>query len=123
MALARIALRLLFALSLALVAALSLLPPEAEPSISFLSDKMQHAAAYGWLGLIGFAAFAERRARAVLLVLLPGYGVAIELLQHFVPRRTPELADAVADLLGVLLGAGLYLLACRLGSFARAEAG
>lgn len=44
-----------------------------------------------------------------LVVMLPIFGAAIELAQYFVPGRTPELADAIANLIGALLGLALAL--------------
>lgn len=106
---ARSGLRFLFICSLVAVAILSLLPPNAEPSVSFLSDKLQHASAYAWLALIGAIAYSSRRANMALVVMLPIFGAAIELAQYFVPGRTPELADAIANLIGALLGLALAL--------------
>lgn len=111
----RSALKVLFACSLVAVSILSLLPPNAEPSLSFLSDKLQHASAYAWLALIGAIAYSSRRAKMTLLVMLPIFGAAIELVQYFVPDRTPELADAIANLVGVLLGLALVLVARQFG--------
>jgi VanZ family protein len=68
------------------------------------SDKLYHAAAFG--SLMWWFAVALPRSRwwrTGLLVL--GLGVAIEFLQGFVPFRAPSLADALADGLGVLVGA------------------
>jgi len=51
------------------------------------------------------------------LVAIP-MGAVLELGQHFVPGRTPELGDAAANSLGVLAGlvvAGLYRRARRNG--------
>lgn len=110
MAAARLAFKLLFSVSVVAVAVLSLVPPSAEPSISFLSDKLQHASAYAWLAFIGCAAFQTRTARVALIVALPVLGAAIELLQFLVPDRMPEVADELANLAGVVAGVGLHWL-------------
>lgn len=110
MAAARLALKLLFSVSVAAVTVLSLVPPSAELPISFLSDKLQHASAYAWLAFVGCAAVQARTARIAIIVALPGLGAAIELLQFLVPDRMPEVADELANLAGVLVGAGLYWL-------------
>jgi hypothetical protein len=47
--------------------------------------------------------------------LLGAYGVATEVVQAFVPRRTPELADVVEDLLGVAAGLAIGAAVAWLG--------
>ena len=51
---------------------------------------------------------------AALACLLAAYGIGTEVLQAFVPPRTPELADAVEDLLGIAAGLALGVTAIRL---------
>jgi VanZ family protein len=114
MAAGRLTLQLVFLASIVAVAVLSLVPPADEPSVSFLSDKLQHASAYAWLALVGSTAMRSKSARIAMVVLLPLLGAAIELLQFLVPGRAPEVADALANLIGTLLGAGLHRLLGRL---------
>lgn len=70
----------------------------------------------GLLHVVGYAAVAaavartrEPSGRALLVAVAVAFGVGagVELLQGFVPGRTPSVADAAANLLGALLGAGL----------------
>lgn len=107
---ARLALKLLFSVSVLAVTVLSLLPPSAGPSLAFLSDKLQHASAYAWLAFVGYAAIQTPAGRIAVLLALPLLGAAIELLQFLVPNRMPEIADGLADLAGVLAGAGVFRL-------------
>ncbi len=76
------------------------------------SDKLIHAAVYGVLGALCWRG--ARRARpnhssgrviavAVLIAML--YGITDEFHQAFVPRRTPDWQDAIADTLGGMAGA------------------
>jgi VanZ family protein len=109
----RYGLRLLFIGSLVAVSLLSLLPPGSEPSISFLSDKLQHVSAYAWTALIGAMAYSSKRGKITILVALPMFGGAIELAQYFVPGRTPELADEIANLIGTVVGLLLALIVAR----------
>ena len=66
-----------------------------------ISDKIKHAAAYAILGLIGMRAF--RRHEAHLAGFLFVWGVLMEIGQSFVPMRSPEFADLLANLSGILL--------------------
>ena len=82
------------------------------PSPASVGDKQAHALAYGLLALLclmGLTGWRWRRiAGASLLgafVLAVLYGVSDEFHQSFVPGRTPDLADVVAD----AAGAGLAL--------------
>ncbi len=77
-------------------------------------DKMGHAVEYGILGVLLCRAFAGREgfgcSAAILLSTLFGvlYGASDEIHQVFVPGRTCESGDLVADLAGSLIGACAY---------------
>ena len=75
-------------------------------------DKILHAAAYALLGFLFFRALtAERPCKnhnlsLILSVLFTGlYGLSDEIHQSFVPGRTADPADALADLAGGFVGA------------------
>lgn len=72
-----------------------------------VSDKSGHALGYGILGVLLLRAFAGGRLsgvtwRSVLLAIAAAtaYGVTDEFHQAFVPGRSPDALDVVADLLG-----------------------
>ena len=76
-------------------------------------DKILHVAAYLPLGFLFFRALSADRpgknhnTSLILSILLTGlYGLSDEWHQSFVPGRTAETADALADLAGGFLGAG-----------------
>ena len=94
--------RYVFAAGMVAVVVLSLLPGKDMPSVG-VSDKIEHVVAYALLGLAGGLAFPTRRATMLLLVLLPILGIALEVAQLFVPERSSEVADAVADWIGASL--------------------
>jgi VanZ family protein len=82
------------------------------------ADKMVHLALYGMLGaLCGRALMLRRRrsvaGRPVLLVVVAAallatlFGVSDELHQLFVPGRSADWHDAVADALGAVVGAAV----------------
>jgi VanZ family protein len=97
-----------FYLASALVGVLSLVPNAAVPEMP-VDDKTEHILAYAALGLLG--GVASRRGILPRLVLgLGTYGAVLELLQAFSPGRSPEVADAVADIIGACLGAGMAVV-------------
>ena len=80
-----------------------------------LSDKGAHVVAYAALGAALIRALASGQARSMTVmrvliaaVLATAYGMTDELHQRFVPGRTPELLDLVADAAGGLAGAILF---------------
>lgn len=92
---------------------------------SSVSDKTAHFAAYGLLSALFLRALAggalagmtwTRATAAVLLSLL--YGVTDELHQRFVPYRSPDVLDVVADAVGACAGV-IALLILRWGRAAR----
>jgi len=95
-------LKLAFAVTVLTVIVLSLLPGRDLPQVG-LSDKLEHVIAYAGMALAGSLAFPRLPAFLWLLVLLPALGVALEFCQMLVPGRSAEVADAVADTIGVLL--------------------
>jgi VanZ family protein len=113
--------RIGFYLACLLVAGLSLAPGAALPEIS-VGDKIEHVLAYAALGLLGVTT--ARRAPVFTILGLILFGIALELLQAFSPGRSPEIGDALADTIGVCLGAaaarGAALIAIdKLGRAAR----
>lgn len=78
-----------------------------------LADKVAHFMAYGALGAAAFWAQIDLFGRRWTLPLaLAVYGAALEGVQGFGGVRSPELADAFANFLGVVAGyAGAMILA------------
>jgi VanZ family protein len=86
-----------------------------------LSDKVVHFAAYGVLGALVLNALANgtiagltwpRALAAILIAVL--YGLSDELHQSFVPGRSPDALDVLADAAGAA-AAALTLLVFRWG--------
>lgn len=77
---------------------LSLIPSPEFPQPSGF-DKIAHSAVYGILGWLGtwFLGWFSIPFGIVL-------GAGIEILQKFVPGRSSELGDLLADCIGILLG-------------------
>ena len=76
------------------------------------SDKVLHGWEYGLLGLLCYRAFrhaagswAAARALGLAIVSATLYGLSDELHQAFVPERTADLFDLLADGIGAAAGA------------------
>lgn len=80
-------------------------------------DKVLHTGVYGLLGLLfcrAFAAYPGKFRRPILLVALATlltalYGLSDEWHQSFVPARTADSLDLLADLCGGFLGSLFYM--------------
>jgi hypothetical protein len=108
---------LLWILAIAGVITGELLPGDSAPmqwiGAAGVSDKVLHSAAYTLLAFIPVFGFRLRAGliSAAVTVLL---GVALEFAQALVPGRSYEVADMVANALGVGAGIGLGLLGRKL---------
>jgi VanZ family protein len=99
-----------FALCILTVTVLSLLPQAVMPKVG-ISDKVSHFIAYTAIaafGLLGYRTAAVRIAIGVI-----GLGGAIEVGQIFVPGRSAEILDFIADIGGVAAGLVLARLLLR----------
>ena len=89
-----------------LILIMSLIPGKSLVSIEILSmDKILHFIEYSILGILGFKAFSNVK-NLVLLVIFFGtsFGCLNEVIQIFIPCRTPRLYDSLANLLGLTCG-------------------
>ena len=75
------------------------------------NDVVLHLFAFSYLtAALGFAYFASSRwARVVAWMAL--WGVAIEVIQYFIPSRDAEVKDLVVDAFGIALGLLIWLRA------------
>ena len=92
------------------------------PSVAHLrdvpfGDKYMHILGYALLGFLFFRAFRASRPETRLLALSllsisasTAYGVSDEFHQHFVPSRSADILDVLADMLGSCLGVMIYFL-------------
>jgi VanZ family protein len=99
------------------------------PPPAGMSDKSAHAIAYAALGGSLVRALAGGRSRAMTVArilaaaaLATVYGMTDELHQSFVPNRTPDVFDLVADAVGGLAGAAVVAVLARLLRTLRADA-
>jgi VanZ family protein len=71
--------------------------------VSGINDKLNHIFAFFVLSLLADFSFPENKFFVGIFLPLMGYGVAIELIQYFLPFRMFSLFDVAADALGILL--------------------
>ncbi len=89
--------------------------PSPTPSLPGL-DKLVHAGVYALLAFLAARAFATlprpcapRTLAWAAAVFAVCYGLSDEVHQAFVPERTADIGDLVADALGAVAGAAFYL--------------
>jgi VanZ family protein len=73
------------------------------PVLEEVSDKFKHACAFFALALATDFSFPDRPFDAVKVISLLGYGAGFEIVQHFLPFRSFELLDFVADSVGLAI--------------------
>jgi VanZ family protein len=71
-------------------------------------DKLNHVLAFAAPAFAGLAAGAGRGSRRVLWLGLLAWGAAIEVLQIWIPPRSADLLDWMADGLGIALGTAVF---------------
>src|SRR5258708_4534202 len=81
------------------------LQPEDPLSPYIRTDKMRHVVGFGTLGLLAAMA-PSARSRLIAAVAACGFGLSLELIQHFTPDRTMSGRDFVASCIGVFSGLG-----------------
>lgn len=103
----------LWLLALAATIAGELLPGYSTPmrwvAATHISDKTLHFAAYLLLAFIPVFGFKLRRGLPLAFSMI-FLGIALEFAQRLVPARSFEVADMVANTLGVVAGIALALL-------------
>ena len=91
------------------------LTPAPPASVDLGWDKLNHTAAFAALALAACLGWPETRyGKAPLMLALLAYGGAIEIIQWFVPGRSCEWGDLLADAMGISVGALLAAGALRL---------
>lgn len=85
-----------------------------QPVVPPGGDKPWHLLAYLGLGVVtvravagGLSASIEMRTAVVAMSIAVGYAATDEFHQMFVPGRSAQMSDLLADTLGVVLGTGL----------------
>lgn len=104
----RLILRLAVVIVALAIAYLSLRPTA---NIGQINDKLGHFIAYFVLMFITGLAFWRGKSEVIAgLIFAAGYGMLMEVGQHFVPGRTFSILDMLANASGALLAGGFLLL-------------
>lgn len=82
--------------------------PQSIPTQIPNSDKIGHIVTFFVLGLLFFKA--SKLPRRYQILLLAAYGIAVECIQHFIPYRSGDINDVIADATGILLFYALTVL-------------
>ena len=96
--------RSIFSLSLLIVFYLSIVPAAAIPNIAalnFLSDKLIHALIFLFLSFVGLKCHFNI-SKIFLLTMIFSFGLSIEVIHYYHPYRFFEIADLIANLIGIL---------------------
>jgi VanZ family protein len=84
------------------------LKPAPPTSVDLGWDKLNHVAAFAALAFSAQLGYpTSQRTKLAALVAIFAFGGLIEVLQHFVPSRSAQWGDLLADLVGIACGAGL----------------
>lgn len=94
-------LRIVLLIALVVITYLAVTPPQYTHA-AHLNDKLQHFAAFYALALLMDFSFPARRFDKMKLGFLLSYGLAIEMIQYFIPYRTFSWLDFAADTLGIM---------------------
>ncbi|NDH59315.1 MAG: VanZ family protein, partial [Proteobacteria bacterium] len=100
----KIVYRSIFFLSLLIVFYLSIVPAAAIPSIAaldFLSDKLMHLLIFLFLSFVGLNCDFNT-SKIFLLTMIFSFGLTIEVIHYYHPYRFFEIADLIANLIGIL---------------------
>ncbi len=101
--------------------AVSSLPSTVIREFSFVWDKLPHAIVFGLLAVLGHRAFLHQEWSARLsgspalsaFLFAIFYGALDELHQYFVPGRTTDIWDFVADIVGAVIGLSVLHIVAR----------
>lgn len=93
-----------------IISTLSLMPSEQVSFTANFWDKGLHIFAYSGFSILLFWAFSKWTHRIVGLLLLSGYGIAIECLQGLSPGRDSSINDVLANSAGLFIGAFLFFI-------------
>jgi len=102
--------RLIFTSALIITFYFSMVPASYIPNfaaLTFLSDKFVHALIYFSLAYIGLNCYFNL-SNTYLLVFIFSFGLIIEIVHYYHPNRFFEIADLIANLLGILFASFLF---------------
>jgi hypothetical protein len=92
-------------LCIALISVASLVPGSMRPHAG-LPGPVEHALAYCLTGAILCIGYSGPRERLFFWISLASCSALFEILQHFVPGRSPAVVDSLASIAGLTVGFG-----------------
>lgn len=101
--------RIAFAITLVSVMYLATIEQD-HLSLERIDDKLSHFLAFGTLAFLGDFSFPEGTFGLRKFLWLLGYGLLIEVVQYFLPDRTPSLLDLSTDCVGIVAYWAMYRL-------------
>jgi VanZ family protein len=81
----------------------------ASPGITRIDDKFGHFGIYGLLGTLVCRLTGGWRGALASLIIVSAYGASDEWHQSFVPGRSSDVQDWIADTVGAAIGIALYM--------------
>ena len=102
--------RLIFTSALIITFYFSIVPASDIPNfaaLTFLSDKLVHALIYFSIAYIGLNCYFSL-SNKYLLAFIFSFGLIIEIVHYYHPNRFFEIADLIANLLGILFASFLF---------------
>jgi VanZ family protein len=75
-----------------------------------MGDKTLHFLAFTYLSVALWWAYPRWGSSSFAVAMLVAYGVCIEAVQAFIPHRSANLFDLLADCIGILIGLGVVHL-------------
>lgn len=85
--------------------------PSNHPEMPQINDKILHLLAFGYLTLALRWAYPTWATPPRIFCLLFSYGILIEIIQSFIPRRQSSGLDLMADMIGIVVAlGGVHLL-------------
>ena len=80
---------------------------------TYASDKLLHFSGYVIFIISAMLAYGKRRSFVFLFMLLFAYSVLIECIQYFLPYRSFEVKDILANLAGLSVGSVIWFVVTR----------
>jgi VanZ family protein len=102
--------KVIWGLMVLVVVILSLLPQDQISIQQPFNDKVAHFLTYLMLTFIALLSSNQKHSLLSILAIQILIGVCMEIAQSFIPGRTPEFLDIIANSSGVLVGALVYFL-------------
>lgn len=111
--------KIIWGLLVLVVVVSSLLPQEQIPIQMPVTDKVLHFLTYFVLAFIALLSSKQKHSLLTILAIQILIGVFVEVAQSFIPGRTPEFLDILANSFGVMFGALVYFLFRKIKSIAQ----